>query len=284
MRIDTLLKRKTTYSAEFYPPRDATAQERLDLCQRRLSILKADFASITYGAGGSTRTKTLEVATAIQARLPVLHHLTCIGHTAQELECAVQGLLQHGISNVLALRGDDPKDGPSPPSYLPDAAALVYYLSHYPDFCIGVAGYPEKHPKAETLASDIDALARKIDAGAHFVITQLFYDNGAYFRFRDLAQKRGITVPIIPGILPILSAGQAKRLPELFSSALPPELFKKIERWQGDDEAVANEGIAWAIRQCDQLLEEDAPGVHLYTMNKPFSSSLILQYLHQKKG
>ena len=287
-RIDTALRSGLTYSLEFLPPRDSAATQRLEACLEGFGPSSPDFIAVTYGAGGSDRGGSLDLSSRIQAsdRSLALQHLTCIGQSERELECVLGDVLDAGIGNVLALRGDDPRlaEGQSPrSSHLPDAAAFVRYLRERTGLCIGVAGYPEVHPRAANASSDIEALRRKVDEGADFVITQLFFDTASYFRFAQATERAGIWVPIIPGILPLTSAKQLAKLGVMFGVRIPTELTAAFDRVQDDPEAMAAEGVSWAARQCEELVQGGAPGVHLYTMNKPASSLQILACLRRKR-
>jgi methylenetetrahydrofolate reductase (NADPH) len=272
--ISSLLARgRPTRSIEFFPPKDEPGWEQFQATAEELLALEPDFVSITYGAGGSTRERTNRAARILKDDLGllVMPHLTCVGADRAEIREVAGRFYAAGFRNIMALRGDPPKgeehfvarDG------LCYGADLVELLkSEYPDLCIGVGGYPEKHPEAADVSSDIRHLRDKVDRGADFVTTQLFFDNETYFRFVDRCRQAGIEVPIVPGIMPVLSYKQIKRFTEMCGATLPAELSAQLEAAQSDPRAVEEIGIEWAARQIDDLLERGAPGYHLYILNK----------------
>ena len=270
-------------SFEFFPARSEDAEQVL---LRRtipaLRLLNPDFCSVTYGAGGTTRDKTLAIVDRIQRdhRLTAMAHMTCVNATVEETRALLQRARALGIRNILALRGDPPAgtdgfvktDGGFEYSY-----QLVRCIREYDAFSIGVAGFPEGHIACcEGKHTDWERLKRKIDEGADFVITQLFFDNRCYFECRDFLAARGVTVPIVPGILPILSTAQIKRFVGLCGATLPAPLLAELEKRADDDEAVAEFGIEYATRQCEELLRQGAPGLHFYTLNKVRSTTAVL--------
>jgi methylenetetrahydrofolate reductase (NADPH) len=229
---------------------------------------------VTYGAGGTTRDRTAQVSALLKGDFgfTVMPHLTCVGHTRGELEALADQIHAQGFRNIMTLRGDPPKGATSFP-VLPDgfrhAAELVALLKRrHPDFCLGVAGYPEKHPEAPSLEADLTHLKRKVDAGADFITTQLFFDNAVYYRFVERCRAEGITVPIVPGIMPVLSLKQIQRFTQLCGSTLPAQLTARLEVAADNADVVEMVGIDWALHQIRGLLANGAPGYHLYILNR----------------
>ncbi|GFK92604.1 5,10-methylenetetrahydrofolate reductase [Fundidesulfovibrio magnetotacticus] len=277
MRIDDLLSRgKQFISLEFFPPKEKDAWPAFFYEAGRLSVLKPLFVSVTYGAGGSTQANTLELVTRFSRDLGQnpMAHLTCVGASEESLRSFMDALKAAGVDNVLALRGDPPQNQPDftleGQAFQHGSDLAGFIRQAYPDLCIGVAGYPEKHPQAESLDADIDFLKLKIEKGGNFVITQLFFDNDHYFRFVERCRARGIDAPVIPGVLPILNLASIKRILSMCGATLPPDYLARLEaaNASGGAEAVRAEGVAYARAQCRDLLERGAPGVHLYTLNK----------------
>ncbi len=284
MKISRLLaSRKPVFSFEFFPPKDDAAAAQLVRTLEDLKSLKPNFISVTYGAGGSTRAKTLELVARIKNEVGIesMAHLTCVGHPRAEIGSILDALAEKGIENVLALRGDPPRDQktflPHPEGFqfANELAAEVARRN----FCFGVAGYPEKHPEAPNREVDLLYLKRKVDTGASFVITQLFFDNAHYFDFVARARAAGITVPIIPGIMPVTNYSQITRFTALCGSKLPARFKTKLETAQADLQAVTRIGITHAVTQCQELLGKGAPGIHFYTLNKSHSTRKILEQL-----
>jgi methylenetetrahydrofolate reductase (NADPH) len=273
-------------SFEFFPAKSEEAERTL--LQRTIPALRnlnPDFCSVTYGAGGSTREKTLGIVDRIQRdhRLTAMAHLTCVNATVEETRALLQQARRLGIRNILALRGDPPAgssafvktEGGFEYSY-----ELVRCIREFDEFSIGVAGFPEGHVACEEgKHEDWQRLKMKIDEGADFVITQLFFDNRHYFECRDYLASRGVDVPIVPGILPILSTSQIKRFVGLCGATLPPALLAELDRRADDDHAVAEFGIDYATKQCEELLRGGAPGLHFYTLNKARSTTEVLTNL-----
>jgi methylenetetrahydrofolate reductase (NADPH) len=247
-------------------------------------VLKPLFASVTYGAGGSTNVDSLEIVTRIQQEygIETMAHLTCLGSTVSEVNKFLNDLTVAGVSNVLALRGDLPQDGtvetplPSPLQYASDLVRLI--RSSFPAMGIGVAGYPEVHPESATLEADLSYLKIKFDSGADFAITQLFFDNTLYHRFVERARAAGISRPIIPGILPVVSLKVIKRIVSLCGATIPAEFLAELEKADGDGGAAAVQkvGIAHARRQVQELMAAGVPGVHIYTLNR---AEVVLELL-----
>ena len=261
-------------SLEFFPPKSDEAVAALAETARALKTVAWDFVSVTYGAGGSTRERTAQVAALLKNDLgfTVMPHLTCVGHSRNELEAHADDLHAAGFRNIMTLRGDPPK---GETEFVPASDGLRYanelvtlLKSRHPDFCLGVGGYPEKHPEAPDLDTDLDHLKRKIDAGADFITTQLFFDNAIYHRFVERCHAAGITVPIVPGIMPVLSLKQIKRISELCGAWLPSRLGKRLESAADHPEVVEIIGVDWALDQIRDLVAQGAPGYHLYILNR----------------
>jgi methylenetetrahydrofolate reductase (NADPH) len=265
-------------SLEFFPPKDEAGVEALRQTALSLKRIAPDFVSVTYGAGGSTRERTAQVSRLLRQEIgfTVMPHLTCVGHSRFELNDVADQLHTGGYRNIMTLRGDPPKgqtefvadkDGLR---YASDLVALL--KARHSDFCLGVGGYPEKHPEAPSFEADLQNLKRKVDAGAAFITTQLFFDNAVYYRFVEKCRAAGITVPIVPGIMPVLSLKQVKRFTEMCGATLPEKLIKRLEAAGEHAEIVETIGNEWAVTQIRDLLAHDAPGYHLYIMNRAKSA------------
>lgn len=279
------LFRKTVFSIEFFPPKSDSAAEQLLATAKDLRVYHPDFASITYGAGGSTRNRTLEYANRLSEEFGyrVMPHLTCVGHSEGELKEIISQFRKSGMNQIMALRGDPPQgeaDFKPHPDGLRYANELVELIREiHPECTIGVAGYPEKHPEAESAEADLINLKRKVNAGADFVTTQLFFDNRVYFDFVDRCRRIGVTLPILPGLLCITSAAQARRFCELCETGIPGELdamLRDAEENKGDVEAI---GTEWILRQARELLEKGAPGIHLYILNRSAPAIALIDNL-----
>ncbi len=263
-----------SFSFEFFPPKDAEGERQLWKALRELEVLKPTFVSVTYGAGGSTRDRTVGITERIahDTTMTPLAHLTCVGHSRDELRSVIGSYAGAGVRNVLALRGDPPQ-GPAAafephPQGLRYALELVELVKSLGDFCVGVAAFPEGHPSMESLDSDARVLADKARAGADFAITQLFFRAEDYFALVDRVSALGVDIPIIPGIMPITNLPQITRMAELSGAALPTAIVERVSRFEGDPAAVRAEGIAVATELCDTLLAGGAPGLHFYTLNR----------------
>jgi methylenetetrahydrofolate reductase (NADPH) len=265
-------------SIEFFPPKDDAGVEALRQTASALKAMSPDFVSVTYGAGGSTRQRTAQVSGLLKEDFgyTVMPHLTCVGHTRAELEAIADKIHDDGFRNIMTLRGDPPKGSQvfeAAAEGLTHANELVSLLkSRHPDFCLGVGGYPEKHPEAPSAEADLANLKRKVDAGADFVTTQLFFDNGSYYRFVERCRKAGITVPIVPGIMPVLSLRQIQRFTSMCGTSLPATLIRRLEAAGDAAEIVEAVGIDWALGQIRDLLARGAPGYHLYILNRAKSA------------
>lgn len=291
MRIDEIIAAggDPVFSFEFFPPKTEEGERRLFAALEALRPLEPDFVSVTWGAGGSTRTKTIEIVTRIRENhgLEAMAHFTCVGATVEELEAALRQMRDAGIENVLALRGDPPQgqerfvatEGGL--SYATDLTRLV--ADRHPEVCVVGACYPEVHTEAPDRATDLAHLKEKVDAGARVLITQLFFDNAAYYRFVEDARAIGIDVPIIPGIMPIISTAGIKRMTSLCGATIPPALLEALEQRGDDEEAVAELGVAYATLQCAELLASGAPGIHFYTINRSPATRAILSALRLQR-
>lgn len=265
-------------SLEFFPPRDDAGVESLRQAASALKTIPWDFVSVTYGAGGTTRERTAQVSRILKGEFgfTVMPHLTCVGHSRADLAALADQIHDGGFRNIMTLRGDPPKGSATftpAPDGLRYANELVALLkTRHPDFCLGVGGYPEKHPEAPSFEADLDNLKRKVDAGAAFVTTQLFFDNAIYYRFVDKCRAAGITVPIVPGLMPVLSVKQVQRIATLSGSVLPPSLARRLEVAEVNPDVVEIVGIDWALTQIRDLLAHGAPGYHLYILNRAKSA------------
>ncbi len=265
-------------SLEFFPPKDDAGVESLRATAAALRRIDPDFVSVTYGAGGSTRERTAQVCAMLKADfgLTVMPHLTCVGHSRDELDALADTIHAGGFRNIMALRGDPPKgmaEFKPAANGLRYASELVALLkARHADLCLGVGGYPEKHPEAPSEDADLDNLKRKVDAGASFITTQLFFDNTVYYRFVEKCHARGITVPVIPGIMPVLSLKQIQRITQLSAAYLPPVLIKRLEAGGDNADIAETIGIEWALTQIRGLLANSAPGYHVYIMNRARSA------------
>jgi len=277
---------KPVISFEFFPPK--TTEGDRTLLEKTLPALlqsKPDYCSVTYGAGGSTREKTLMIVDRIQREhgLTAVAHLTCVCATREQIGELLGQIRALGVRNVLALRGDPPggTEFEVTPGGFEYSNQLVQFIREAGDLCIGVAGFPEGHIACkEGKHADWQHLRKKIDAGADFVITQLFFDNADFYEFREhLTRHQGIKVPLVPGIIPILSAAQIKRFTALCGARIPAKVAAKLEELGDNDAAVTEFGIEYATRQCEELLRAGAPGIHFYTLNKAHSTVRILQNL-----
>ena len=271
-------QRRPLRSIEFFPPKDDAGVEALRKTAAALRSISPDFVSVTYGAGGSTRQRTAQVSGLLKTEFgfTVMPHLTCVGHSRGELDEIADRIHSDGFRNIMALRGDPPKGSSS---FLPAADGLRYaselvslLKARHPDFCLGAAGYPEKHPEAQSSDADLYNLRRKVDAGAAFVTTQLFFDNDAYYRFVERCRARGISVPIVPGLMPVLSLKQIQRFTSMCGASLPSTLVRRLEAAGEAAEIAESVGIDWALGQIRDLLASGAPGYHLYTLNRAKSA------------
>jgi methylenetetrahydrofolate reductase (NADPH) len=284
VRIDeALASRRPFFSFEFFPPRDDDGWRRLFATISALQPLRPSFVSITYGAGGSTRVRTVALAKEIQQEtgLTVVAHVTCIGADRAKLRAIFDDLARAGIENVLALRGDPPpgKAFETSPGGFSYAGDLIAMLRRNYGFCIGAACYPEKHPEAASPQEDLLYLKGKVEAGADFLVSQLFFDNAHFFDFERRARAAGIVVPILPGLMPITNFAQIERFVAICGASIPPKLRVEMESRKGDDKAVEDLGVAYASMQAVGLLQNGAPGIHFYTLNKSPATRAIVSSL-----
>ncbi len=287
MRFSQLLRQyPTTFSFEFFPPKSPEGEDLLRQRAKALSALKPSFVSVTYGAGGSTRKQTHEVVVEVRQQLDlnVAAHLTCVGHTRDELISILERFREAGVENIVALRGDKPNDEPDfqpPPDGLTYGNELVSMIRQKfgDDFGIAVAGYPEGHPETASKIDDMDHLKRKVEAGADCIVTQLFFDNRDFYDFRERCELIGIKVPIIAGIMPILSRKGILRMAGLSGARIPAKLLKRLQLAGEDDKRLENVGIDWATQQCRDLLDNDVRGIHFYTLNRSGATTEIYRRL-----
>jgi methylenetetrahydrofolate reductase (NADPH) len=267
-------QRRPLRSLEFFPPKDDAGIEALRATAAALTRMNPDFVSVTYGAGGTTRERTAQVSTMLKEEFgfTVMPHLTCVGHSRTELGAIADRIHAGGFRNIMTLRGDPPKGATEfkvTADGLRNANELVLLLkARHPDFCLGVAGYPEKHPEAPSPDIDLTHLKRKVDAGADFITTQLFFDNTLYYRFVERCRAAGITVPIVPGIMPVLSLKQIQRFTSMCGATLPRQLITRLEVAAENADVLETIGIDWALTQIRGLIANGAPGYHLYILNR----------------
>ena len=282
---DLLGSNGPVFSFEFFPPKTEAGEQSLYQTIERLRELRPAFVSVTYGAGGSTRDKTLELVRRIKHEIGIeaMAHLTCVGADRDEIHAVLERLAASGIENVLALRGDPPRDQGAfvrPAHGFGFAAELVQFIGERGfEFCLGGACYPEGHVECQDRERDLTHLKHKVDCGLQFVITQLFFDNTDYFAFVDRARTRGIRVPIIPGIMPITNLGQIERFTAMCGARIPENLRARLQEVRHDDEAVRAVGVDHATAQCRNLLDRGAPGIHFYTLNQSSATRAILERL-----
>jgi methylenetetrahydrofolate reductase (NADPH) len=290
---DLLREHRTTFSFEFFPPRSDEAAEQLFEEIRKLESLKPTFVSVTYGAGGSTRERTHNLVLRIreQTTLDPIPHLTCVCHGREELRAIVSRYAEAGVSNILALGGDPPRDRPNYDRSVDafrHAAGLVGFIRElattgiHPDprgFGIGVAGFPEGHPGQPNRSLEMDYLKAKVDTGADYIVTQLFFNNDDFYDFRERCELAGIRVPIIAGVMPIVSKANMQAIPGLALGArYPARLLRKLLKCANDDD-IRKQGLDWATRQCHDLLEHQVRGIHFYTMNRATATVEIYRRL-----
>lgn len=272
---DLLSDHRPLFSFEFFPPKTEKGFETLFETIERLRPLHPDYVSVTFGAGGSTRAHTVELTARIRRDVGIepMAHLTCVGLTRDEIAGILDEHAANGIENILALRGDPPTGqrafAPTPGGF-GYANELVEFIAGGPawDFCVGVAGYPEGHPECLNLTRDLEHLKAKVDAGARFVVTQLFFDDADFLRFRDRATAAGITVPLIAGIMPITNTRQIKRFVSMCGAKIRHDLLVRLEQHEDDEAAVTAIGVDHATHQCEELIREGVAGIHFYTLNK----------------
>ena len=286
MRIDEIIAshEEPVFSFEFFPPKTPEGERNLREALLTLRDLEPSFVSVTYGAGGSTRTRTIDIVKSIKQDLGIeaMAHLTCVGATREELQAILAEVAAAGIDNVLALRGDPPQgetEWKATDGGLEYSTELATLITEGYDFCVGAACFPEVHPQAPDMAHDLRFLKQKVESGARFLITQLFFDNALYFDFVREARAAGIDVPIIPGIIPVTNVAQIKRFTQMCGATIPPALLEQLELRAEDPDAVIELGVAYATLQCADLLRRGAPGVHFYTLNRSPATRAIVSAL-----
>jgi len=285
MRIEHILtERQPVFSFEFFPPKTDEGESNLSLALNDLKDDEPAFVSVTYGAGGSTREKTVDIVKSIKQEygIEAMAHFSLVGQSVDGLRRQLEEIAEAGIENVLALRGDPPQgesEWIAHPEGLHYSVELIEMIKAEYDFCVGAACFPEVHPDATSPEEDMRYLKRKVDAGASFLITQLFFDNADYFNFVDEARGAGIDVPIIPGIWPVTNYGQIKRIADLCKSRFPERFESELQERKDDLHAVTDLGVAYATLQCIELLAKGAPGIHFYTLNRSPATRAILAAL-----
>jgi methylenetetrahydrofolate reductase (NADPH) len=282
VRIDEIIAAEgPTFSVELFPPKTAEATAALFDTARSLRELGPDFVSVTYGAGGSTREGTVEITRGLKEELgfETMAHLSCVGETREGLAATLDRIAEAGIENVFALRGDPPRgqeDFVQPEGGLGSAAELTAFISEGWDFTVGGACFPEVHPEAPDLETDLAYLKTKVESGASFLITQLFFDNQVYFDFVAAARAARIEVPILAGVIPVASFSQTKRICELCDASIPGRLEEAFRAAEGDEQAEFELGVAYAAQQCAELLVAGAPGIHFYALNRAPATRAVL--------
>ncbi len=283
MKLHELYTKKFTISFEIFPPKTPKGEDNLRREMANLSKYRPGFVSVTYGAGGSTRDRTLELSLEMQKSFCItpLVHFTCVGMGRDDIGDYMSQVRANGIENILALRGDPPA---GETSFVPRsdgfryASELVAFLRSISDFTIGVAGYPEGHVEAPNLETDIENLKKKVDAGADYIITQLFYNNNDFYDFMDRIRKKGITLPVIPGIMPVTNRAQVEKVTSMCGAKIPPALAKTLESCSAGTE-LCERGIEHSILQCRELKSWGVPGFHFYTLNRSFAVEPIIEAL-----
>ena len=299
---DRLRHKSPVFSFEFFPPKAEAGEARLWSGLEQLAQLGPDFVSVTYGAGGSTRTRTIELVGRIKRELGIeaVAHLTCVGASRDELASVIDRLGELGVQNILALRGDPPKgkdDFQVTEGGFAHASDLIAFIKDRGDFCVGAACYPEVHPEATDAASDLKFTKLKVDAGADFLISQLFFDNSSFFDFRTRARQAGIEVPILAGVMPVTNVGQIQRFTKMCGATIPALLERRLEQLPDDPVEVFWTGVQYASHQCRGLLEpagasawsneapqECAAGVHFYTLNRSPATRAIFEILRLSRS
>jgi methylenetetrahydrofolate reductase (NADPH) len=273
------------FSFEFFPPKTEAGAATLERTIHELADLQPAFVSVTYGAGGTTRDRTVELVTRIQKSdgICAMAHLTCVGANRDEIGGVIDRLIDGGIENIIALRGDAPVGQPFavPADGFAHASDLISFIRarHDDRICVAAAAYPETHLECRDREQDMRHLVTKVKAGVDFIVTQLFFDNRFYFDFVSRARDAGITVPIVPGIMPIASVAQIERMTKMCGASIPPALFAELDRRRDDPAAALQLGVAQATAQCVDLLEGGAPGIHFYTLNQSPATRMILTAL-----
>ncbi|MFN3603419.1 MAG: methylenetetrahydrofolate reductase [NAD(P)H] [Leptonema sp. (in: bacteria)] len=284
-KIHTIIsKKKPTFSFEFFPPKTEEGELQLQNTILQLKDLKPDFVSITYGAGGTSQIKTEAWAYKIQKELDLLSmaHLTCINASKEKILNLLKQYRENSIQNIMALRGDLPQNQVLYYRYFRYASDLISFIRlHFNNsFSIGAACYPEKHPEAKTLEEDIENLKIKVDSGADFLITQLFFDNEKFFVFRDKIKAKGISIPLIAGIMPITAYKQIEKFTKMANCKIPDSLYSNLEKYKDSEEDLKKISIEFSVNQCQELLNNGVEGVHFYTLNQSVATQEILKKIH----
>lgn len=283
MKISEILKNeKAGISCELFPPKIGSQLNNVKEIVKEMALLKPSYMSITYGATGGTSEYTVDIANEIKNinHVPALAHLTCVSSTREKVHSVIEQLKAERIENILALRGDIPKDADFPlPNQYKYASELIYDIKNQGDFCIGGACYPEGHPEAATINEDLDHLKEKVDAGCDFLTTQMFFDNNIYYNFMYKILKKNIQVPVIPGIMPVTRSSQIKQIISLSGNMVPPRFKAIVDRFSDNPAAMRQAGIAYATEQIIDLIANGVNHVHIYTMNKPDVAGAILNNL-----
>lgn len=274
-------------SFELFPPKKDDAVEKLYTTVEDIREINPDYISVTYGAGGSTQEKTFDIVSNIKKRynIETVSHLTCVNATKETIGTFLTRLKEQNIENILALRGDPPEGQDNFSKTIGGfeyASELTEYIHSHGQWSIAVAGYPEGHQDSQTLEEDVSFLKVKVDKGADVILTQLFYDNNDFYTFMDLCTKKGIEIPIVPGIFPILTYKSIKKITSLCGSKIPKQLDSQIEKHQNDQKAVEQIGIEYAVKQCEELLQYGVKGIHFYTMNKSHHIKQIYRAIESK--
>lgn len=279
MQIPEMFQNKRVVSLEVFPPKPDSPIQVIDRTLERLAPIRPDYISVTYGAGGSGRSRSVEISKKILPICQCLSHLTCVGADAAEIDAVLDSMETAGVTNIMALRGDIPRDM-SPDTaftHFRHASHLITHIRNRGGFSIGAACYPEGHPQSENLIADIDNLKRKVDAGAEFLVTQLFFDNVLFYRFMEQLRRRGVGVPVTAGIMPVLNAAQIVRMTLLSGTSIPQELAKIIARYGEDKEDFRKAGLEFAMNQVSGLMANGVQGIHLYTMNRADAITRIIR-------
>ena len=279
---DILAGGRPTLSFEVFPPKTEDAYESVEHAAAEIAKLKPDFMSVTYGAGGGTSDYTVQIASTIQDvyKVTPLAHLTCVSSTREKVHVVLEQLKERGIENILALRGDIPKDGKTPEVYH-YASELIREIKSAGDFCIGAACYPEGHVESANKSVDMDYLKQKVEAGCDFVTTQMFFDNSVLYSYLYRIREKGVTVPVIAGIMPVTNAGQIKRITQMSGSYLPSRFLSLVDKFGDKPAAMKQAGIAYATDQIIDLLANGVKGIHVYSMNKPDVAAKIKENLSE---
>jgi methylenetetrahydrofolate reductase (NADPH) len=288
---DILASDETTFSFEYFPPKSTKAAETLYQTISDLQQYDPAFVSVTYGAGGTTRGATYELVLRLlrETNVNTIPHLTCVGHSKRDIEVLLEKYAEAGVGNILALRGDLPKNGPGTGSEaFPHATDLVAFIRHFSeqhgyDFGIGVAGFPEGHPETPNRMQELNYLKAKVDAGADYICTQLFFENTDFYDFRDRCELVGIDVPILAGIMPVSSLSGLNRMAELAGGArVPAKLLRALSRARGDSDCIRHVGVHYATTQCSDLIGQGVKGIHFYTLNQSTATLEIFRGLGKK--